>query len=141
MQLQATCPKTTVDGFDAEIVLLKPCLFAGRLFETLFIDHYVRLTTVNDGSNSKYPVPTSLTLLITQYVEPCKIEITLPDTDPQVGIVILEHYQSLTGVRVVEIKQPGGTAVGLIIWIKDERNNSTHTQVYVVAAETASSIH
>ncbi len=141
MQLKAVCPKATVDGFDAEVVLFEPCLFAGSLFETLFIDHYLRLKTTNDGSNSKYPVPLSLTLLITQYVEPCEILINLPDKDPSVGIVILEHYQSLTGVRVVEITQESGKAVALIIWIKDERHHTTITQAYLIATEGATSFH
>ncbi len=140
MQLKTVCPKTAVNGFDAEIVLFEPCLFAGQLFETLFIDHYVRVRTVNDGSNPKYPIAASLTLLITQYIEPCNIQITLPDSDPQVGIIILEHYQSLTGIRVAEIDQTRGKAVVLIIWIKDSRNQTTHTQVYVVATEAVASM-
>lgn len=139
MQLKAPCPKTLVDGFDAEIVLEPTCLFAGEIFETLFIDHYFRLSTTNNGTNPQYPLHCSLTLHITQFFEPCTITFPLP-SNSLFGIVILEHYQSLSAVRVMQMIQGGVPSAVLILWITDDRNKSTRTTVYKIAT-AANTIH
>ena len=135
MQLKAVMPKTDINGFDCEIVQQSGCLVAGAAYETLFIDHYLKLVTKNDGTNQKYPRHLTLTLLITQYVEPCNIGIQVSQSDTAVCVLVLHHYESLSGIRVTEISHEEAASAVLILWITDTRNNSVST--FVIGLVTA----
>lgn len=129
--LRAVQPRNTVNGFDIEIIRHDHNLLAGEAMAEHFSNRYIQIKAWCNGSNSSYPEPQSLTLLVAQYATLHEhVGIT---TKADVGIVVLKASQSLNAAGIFEINQDSECQTVLILWIKDSKDESTSTAVYTLA--------
>ena len=133
MQLTEVTPSSLVAGFGCAITRQENCLVAGSDFETLFIDHYLTLVITNDGTNKKYPRPIKLSVLLSQYVEPCNVGVKITESDTPTIVVILQPNESLEGIKLAELAQEDTTSVVTIIWIKNTDTGIVTIQVWGMA--------
>lgn len=134
MLLTTICPETQVPGFVCDITRKSESILGtGSLYDTLFIDYYLQVSISNNGTNSAYPHPFILNVLVTQYVEPCNIGIAIGETDAPTIVIALQHYETLIGITIVEMTPSEETSVVCIVRTKDSRCGTTATQVWGLA--------
>ena len=134
MQLQIVEPVTTIAGFSADIYEQPGNLIEGSWHETLLIDYHIKVTATCTGENPRYGEAGEVSFLISQFTDQCSIGLQT-ESDDEYILMVLEVYQIIQAIRIVEGSLAGKKHVFFVLSVKDIRNNSTSSFVWTLRKE------
>jgi hypothetical protein len=121
-------PYNGIDGFVIDSLRKESSLLGESLHSSLLIDYHLEVRIWSTGKNSRYPTSKEIRILISQLTDTC--DLGFSGLDPEAIIVVLEVYQTLERVRLVEacVGDAGGYKPYLLLAVKDTRNGGVYTQ-------------
>lgn len=130
MQLCNITPYNGIDGFGIDSLRKDSSLLGESLHSSLLIDYHLEVRIWSTGTNYRYPASKKIRILISQFIDSC--DLRFGGQDPEAIIVVLEVYQTLEMVRLVEacVGDAGGYKPYLLLAVKDTRNGGVYTQVW-----------
>jgi len=121
-------PCNGIDGFVIDSLRKNVSLLGESLHSSLLIDYHLEIKMWSTGTNCRYPTSKKIRILISQFTDSC--DLGFGSLDPEAIIVVLEVYQTLEGVRLVEVcvGSGGDYKPYLLLAVKDTRNGGVYTQ-------------
>lgn len=128
MQLCNIMPYNGIDGFVIDSLRKESSLLGESLHSSLLIDYYLEVRIWSTGKNSRYPESKKIRILISQFTDSC--DLSIGSLDPEAIIVVLEVYQTLEMVRLVEacVDNEDDYKPYLLLAVKDTCNGGVYTQ-------------
>ena len=130
MQLKNLMPYNGSDGFEIDSLKKEGSLVGESIYSSLLIDYHLEIRIWSNGSNPLYPPEKKMRVLISQFTDTC--DVRLGSKDPDAIIMVLQVYETLLAIRLVEamVGESNNLKLFLMISIKDMRSGAVNTPVW-----------
>jgi hypothetical protein len=133
-QLRGVLPTTHVDGFSVEIIKHPKNLLEGSEHKSLLIDYHFEVTATCTGENPHYGTAGQVSFIISQFTDKCNIGLK-SKLETSSLLVVLEMYQTIQSIRIVEGSITDTKSVFFVLTVKDVLTSITSSFVWTLRKE------